>query len=61
MVADSLDEAEVRVEEVEAELGVVELGGFEFDWGGFAGKELFIESRGFEGRPAVCWGSCLGC
>lgn len=51
MVADSFEDAEVSWDEnVEAELGVVELGGLE---AGVFGRVLSIESpsRGFGGRP----------
>lgn len=59
MVAESLDEADVRVEEkVEAEFGVVELGGFEFEFVGLVVKELSIDRRGFEGRPDAGTWSC---
>lgn len=58
-MAESLDEADVRVEEkVEAEFGVVELGGFEFEFEGLIVKELSIDRRGFEGRPEVGTWSC---
>lgn len=61
MVADSFDEAEVRVDEkVEAELGVIELGGFESD--DLVKELLSIErpSRGFEGRPEVAGAAGAG-
>lgn len=61
IVAELLDEADVRAEEkVEAEFGVVELGGFEFEFVGLVGKELSIERRGFEGRPEA-GSSSLSC
>jgi hypothetical protein len=60
MVADSFEEADVRADEsVEAELGVEQLGGFEFK---DLEKELSIESprRGFCGRLSEAGAAALG-
>jgi hypothetical protein len=56
MVADSVDEADVTADEsVEAELGVVELGGV-FDVCGFE-RLLSMERRGLAGRGSANMGA----